>query len=423
LKLKRKLFRQYPEFFIAKRIYLNKEGERNVSPPAIRIAIISMALGLAVMILSVAVVIGFKKEVRNKVIGFGSHIQLTNFDSNNSYETHPIAVSDSLWDEIRQMPEILHVQGYATQPGIIKTEENFQGVILKGIDENYDWDFFRRHLLEGEALVIHPDSLSNKVMISKTIADKLNLKLGDSFVTGFIQEPPRARKYTITGIYHTNFVDYDKLFIFSDIKQIRRLNGWDKDMVSGLEILVKDYDRLDDTALQLYFELQSRNDRLGNHFYARSIKQLNPMIFAWLDVLDMNVAVILLLMLLVAGFSMISGLLIIILERANMIGILKALGENNTGLRKIFLYISAFLIGKGLLWGNAIALAVCFIQKYFGLFKLNPETYYVSEVPIDLNILSVVLINLGTLVLTLLMLTGPSCLVAKISPAKTIRFE
>jgi lipoprotein-releasing system permease protein len=357
------------------------------------------------------------------VIGFGSHIQVTNFDMNNSYETHPIAVSDSLLDEIRRMPDILRVQKFATKPGIIKTDRDFQGIILKGIDESYDCDFFRRNLVEGEALTVTPDSTGNNVMISKTIADKLNLKLGDSFITYFIQEPLRARKYTITGIYRTNFVDYDKLFVFADIKQIRRLSGWDEDMVSGLEILVKDYDRLDKISLQLYVDLQARNDRLGNHFYARSIKQMNPVIFEWLDVLDTNVVVILLLMLVVVGFSMISGLLIIILEKANMIGILKALGENNTGIRKIFLYISAFLIGKGLLWGNVIALTVCLIQKHFGLFKLNPETYYVSEVPIDLSILSVLLINIGTLIVTLLMLIGPSYLVAKISPAKTIRFE
>ncbi|MDR2086816.1 MAG: ABC transporter permease [Dysgonamonadaceae bacterium] len=411
------------EFFIAQRIYSNKDGERKVSPPAIRVAIVSMALGIAVMILSVAVVIAFKKEVRNKVIGFGSHIQLTNLDSNISYETHPIAVSDTLLDELRRMPEIRHVQKFATKPGIIKTNNDSQGIILKGIDGDYDWNFFRRNLIAGEALTVGPDSTTNNVLISKVIADKLKLNLGDSFVTYFIQEPVRARRFTITGIYQTNFVDYDKLFIFSDIKQIRRLSGWDKDMVSGLELQVNDYDRLDDTALQLYYELQTRRDRLENSFYIRSIKDLNPMIFAWLDVLDMNVAVILLLMVIVAGLSMISGLLIIILEKANMIGILKALGENNSSIRKIFLYVSVFLIGKGLLWGNAIAFAVIFIQKQFGLFKLDPETYYVPEVPVDLNLLYILLINAGALIVTLLMLTGPSYLVAKILPAKTIRFE
>ena len=412
------------EFFIAKRIFLNKEGERKVSPPAIRVAIISMALGLVVMILSVAIVVGFKKEVQNKVIGFGSHIQITNFDSNVSYETNPIAVSDSLINEIHRMPNILHVQKFSTKPGIIKTDEDFLGVIFKGIDEDYNWDFFKNNLIEGEVLTINPDSRTNNVIISKSIADKLNLKLKDSFITYyFVQDQIRFGKYDITGIYQTNFTDYDKLFIFSDIKEIRRLSRWEKDMVSGLEVLIKDYDKLDETYTQLYFELQPRQDRLGNNFYTQSIKQLNPMIFAWLDILDTNVIVILLLMLIVAGFSMISGLLIIILERANMIGILKALGENNTSIRKIFIYISAFLIVKGLLWGNIIALLICFIQKYFGILKLDPETYYTSVVPIDLNIFSILLINIGTLVVTLLMLIGPSYLVAKISPAKTIRFE
>jgi lipoprotein-releasing system permease protein len=410
-------------FFIAQRIYFDKEGEKQVSPPAIRIAIISMALGLAVMILSVAIVVGFKKEVRNKVIGFGSHIQITNFDSNVSYETHPIAINDSLLEQLRAMPNIRHIQSFATKPAIIKTENDFQGVILKGVDENFDWDFFKKNLVEGEILHLSPDSSNTNVILSKNIADKLNLHLDDSFICYFIQEPPRARKYHISGIYQTNFVDYDKLFILGDIKQIRRLSDWENDMVSGLELLVEDYEKLDQTLDAIYYDLSVQTDRLGNHYYTRSIKQINPMIFAWLDVLNTNVVVILLLMVLVAGFSMISGLLIIILERANMIGILKALGENNTNIRKIFLYVSVFLIGKGLLWGNLIALAICFIQKYTGILKLNPEVYYVSAVPIDLNIVSWVLINIGTLIVTFGMLVGPSYLVAKISPAKTIRFE
>ncbi|MDR0799077.1 MAG: ABC transporter permease [Dysgonamonadaceae bacterium] len=412
------------EFFIAKRMYRDKNGERKISLPAIRIAIVSIALGLAVMILSVAIVIGFKEEVRNKVIGFGSHIQITNFDSNNTYETQPIVVNDTLIKEIAKNPNVAYIQKFATKPGIIKTDEDFLGVIFKGVDENYDWAFFRQNLVEGDVLEITSGVTSDQVLISKTIADKLHLKLGDTFVTCFVQnETPRLRKYKIVGIYQTHFADYDQLFIFSDIKQIRRLNEWEPDMVSGLEILVKNYNQLDETSLQLYYDLQSRNDRLGNTFYTRSIKQLNPMIFAWLDVLNLNVVVILLLMLVVAGFSMISGLLILILERANLIGILKALGETNINIRKIFLYFSLFLIGKGLLWGNLIALAICLIQKYFGIFKLDPDTYYVSEVPVHLTVASVVLINIGALLITLLMLVGPSYLVAKISPAKTIRFE
>ncbi|GHT77177.1 ABC transporter permease [Bacteroidia bacterium] len=410
-------------FFIAKHIYFNKEGKKKVSPPAIRIAVISMALGLAVMILSVAVVVGFKKEVRNKVIGFGSHIQVSHFDSNYSYETQPISISDTLIAEIQSIPNVRHTQVFATKPAIFKTEHDFLGVILKGVDEHFDWDFLQKNLTEGKILSLHPDSLNNNVLISKLIADKLHLKCGDSFLCYFIQNPPRVRKFTISGIYQTNFSDYDKIFVLGDIRQIRRLSDWELDMVSGLEILLDDYDRMDDTHEQIFYALSSRTDRLGNPYDVRSIKEINPMIFAWLDVLDTNVVVILTLMLLVAGFSMISGLLIIILERANMIGILKAMGESNTGIRKIFLYVSAFLIGKGLLWGNLIAIALCVLQKTTGIFRLNPEIYYVPEVPIDLNIWALLLINLGTLLLTLLMLIAPSYLVARLSPAKTIRFE
>ena len=411
------------EFFIARRLYYNKGDGKNVSPPAITIATVSIAIGLVVMILAVAIVIGFKKEVRNKMIGFGSHIQISNFDTNYSYESQPIAASDSLLQFLSEKPEITHVQKFATKPGMIKTDKDFLGIILKGVDTEYDWTFFKENLIEGEILRISSDSTTTNVIISKNISDKLGLKLNDSFLTYFIQENVRARKFTITGIYQTNFSDYDKLFVLADIKQVRRLNQWDNDLVSGLEILVTDYDKLDDFAFNLYFEMQEKQDRLGNSFYVRSIKQLNPMAFAWLDVLDTNVIVILALMILVAGFSMISGLLIIILERANMIGILKALGENNTSIRKIFLHISLFLIIKGLFWGNVVGLSICFIQNKWGIIKLNPEIYYLSEVPIDLHFSSVLWINLGTLIAVISMLIGPSYLIARISPAKTIRFE
>ena len=412
------------EFFIARRILQNKEGEKSISPPAVRVAVISIALGLVVMILAVAIVVGFKKEVRNKVIGFGSHIQITGFDSNSYYEMKPVTVGDTLLEQLRNYPNISHVQRFSVKPGLIKTDEDSQGVVFKGVGEEYDWNFFRQNLLEGEVLHVRPDSLTSDVLISKKIADKLNLKSGDSFLTYFIcQDDVSPRKFRIAGIYQTNFSDYDKLFILADIKQIRRINRWDADMASGLEMTVKNYEQSEQTAGNLYFDLQSRADRLGNVLYVRSVKQLNPMIFAWLDVLDMNVAVILILMILVAGLSMISGLLIIILERASMIGTLKALGESDAGIRKIFLCVSAFLIAKGLFWGNLIALSVCFIQKYTGILKLNPETYYLSEVPVEINWIYILLINLGTPVIILLSLIGPSCLVAGISPAKTIRFE
>ena len=378
------------ELFIARRIHFSKEGNRQVTPPAVRIAIVGVALGLAVMILSVAIVIGFKKEVRNKVIGFGSHIQITNFDNNSSYETTPIAVSDSLLQALQEFPGIKHIEGYATKMGILKTDSDFQGVVLKGIDTDYDWSFFRNNLKEGELLTIDPKKTSTDVIISRYLSDLLGLKLGDSILTYFVQEDVRARKFNIVGIYETGFMDYDKLFVLADIKQIRRLNGWEKDEVSGLELLVDDYDKLDQIAEDLYFNLVEKQDRHGNTYFTRSIKEMNPMIFNWLDVLDVNVVVILILIFAVAGFTMISGLLIIILERTNMIGILKALGENNVSIRKIFLYISFFLIGKGMLWGNVVGIAICLIQSHFRIIKLDPSIYYLDAVPIDLSIVSLI---------------------------------
>lgn len=411
------------ELFIARRIHFSKEGDRQVTPPAVRIAIIGIALGLAVMILSVAIVVGFKKEVRNKVIGFGSHIQITNFDNNSSFESTPIAVSDSLLQALQAFPGVRHVETYATKMGIMKTETDFQGVVLKGVDTDFDWSFFRNNLKEGEMLTINPDKTSTDVVISRYLSDLLGLKLGDSFLTYFVQEDVRARKFTIAGIYETGFMDYDKLFVLADIKQIRRLNGWDKDQVSGLELLVDNYDDLDQIAEDLYFDLVEKQDRVGNAYFTRSVKEMNPMIFNWLGVLDVNVVVILILIFAVAGFTMISGLLIIILERTNMIGILKALGENNTSIRKIFLYISFFLIGKGMLWGNIIGISICLIQSHFRIITLDPSTYYLDAVPIDLNILSLVLLNIGTLCASMLMMLGPSYLITKIDPAKSIRFE
>lgn len=411
------------ELFIARRIHFSKEDDRQVTPPAVRIAIIGIALGLAVMILSVAIVIGFKKEVRNKVIGFGSHIQITNFDNNVSYESSPIAVSDTLLRDLQAFPGIRHVEVFATKPGILKTDNDFQGIVLKGVDTGFDWTFFRNNLKEGELFTLSPDKASTDVIISRYLADLVGLKVGDSFLTYFVQEDVRARKFRIAGIYETGFLDYDKLFVIADIRQVRRLNGWEADQVSGLELLVDDYDRLDEVAEELYFDLAEKQDRLGNTFYARSIKELNPMIFNWLEVLDINVVIILVLMLAVAGFTMISGLLIIILERTNMIGILKALGESNQSIRKIFLYVSFFLIGKGMLWGNIIGISLCLIQSRFHVITLDPSIYYLDAVPIDLSIVSWLLLNIGTLCAAMLMMLGPSYLITRIDPARSIRFE
>lgn len=411
------------ELFIARKIHFSKQGERQATPPAIRIAMIGIALGLAVMILSVAIVIGFKKEVRNKVIGFGSHIQITNFDNNSSYQTMPIAVSDSFLVALKERSGIRHVETFATKPGILKTETDFQGIVLKGVDRQYDWSFFQKNLKEGEVFQLDSAKRSSDVIISRYLSDLVGLKVGDSFLTYFVEEDVRARKFHITGIYETGFADYDKLFVIADIRQVKRLNGWSDDQVSGMELLVDDYGQVDSLAENLYFELMDKQDREGNTYYVRSIKELNPMIFSWLEVLDINVVVILVLMLAVAGFTMISGLLIIILERTNMIGILKALGENNRSIRKIFLYVSFFLIGKGMLWGNVIGISLCLLQSYTHLIKLDSSIYYLDAVPVDLNVVSLALLNIGTLLVSMLMMLGPSYLITRISPAKSIRFE
>ena len=411
------------ELFIARKIHFSKQGERQATPPAIRIAMIGIALGLAVMILSVAIVIGFKKEVRNKVIGFGSHIQITNFDNNSSYQTMPIAVSDSFLVALKERSGIRHVETFATKPGILKTETDFQGIVLKGVDRQYDWSFFQKNLKEGEVFQLDSAKRSSDVIISRYLSDLVGLKVGDSFLTYFVEEDVRARKFHITGIYETGFTDYDKLFVIADICQVKRLNGWSDDQVSGVELLVDDYGQVDSLAENLYFELMDKQDREGNTYYVRSIKELNPMIFSWLEVLDINVVVILVLMLAVAGFTMISGLLIIILERTNMIGILKALGENNRSIRKIFLYVSFFLIGKGMLWGNVIGISLCLLQSYTHLIKLDSSIYYLDAVPVDLNVVSLALLNIGTLLVSMLMMLGPSYLITRISPAKSIRFE
>lgn len=411
------------ELFIARKIHFSDVGERKATPPAIRVAMIGIALGLAVMILSVAIVIGFKKEVRNKVIGFGSHIQITNFDNNSSYQTVPIAVTDSMLDALRTYKGIRQVETFATKPGILKTDTDFQGVVLKGVGSDYDWTFFRNNLKEGDIFLLDSAKRSSDVIISRYLSDLVGLKVGDSFLTYFVEEDVRARKFHITGIYETGFADYDKFFIFADILQVRRLNNWEADQVSGVELLVDDYDEVDKLSEELYFELADKQDRNGNTYYVRSIKELNPMIFSWLDVLDINVIVILALMLAVAGFTMISGLLIIILERTNMIGILKALGENNKSIRKIFLYVSFFLIGKGMIWGNAIGILLCLVQSFTHIVKLDSSVYYLDSVPIDLNITSVILLNIGTLCISMLMMLGPSYLIMRINPAKSIRFE
>lgn len=394
-----------------------------MSRPAVLIAMAGIAIGLAVMLIAVAVVIGFKSEVRNKVIGFGSHIQISNFDAVRSYETHPVVVNDSMMAALSADPGVKHVQRYSTKPGIIKTGDAFQGMVLKGVGPEFDADFFRSHLVEGEIPVFSDSVSTNQVVVSKAIADKLKLKLGDKIYTYYIQGDVRARRLTVKGIYRTNFSEYDNLFLLTDLYTVNRLNNWKEGQVSGAELQVHDYDRLEETTYRIAVDTDNQKDTLGGTYYVQNIVQMNPQIFAWLDLLDLNVWVILILMIGVAGFTMISGLLIIIIERTQMIGILKALGADNLTIRKVFLWFSVFLIGKGMLWGNAIGIAFCLLQSRFNIFKLNPETYYVDTVPVSVNLWIFLLINIGTLLASVLMLLGPSYLITKINPASSMRYE
>lgn len=411
------------DFFIAKRIYQNNDGQKQVAKPAVRIAMMGIAIGLAVMIIAVAVVIGFKSEVRNKVIGFGSHIQISNFDAVRSFETHPVVVNDSMMAALAGNPDVRHVQRYSTKPGMIKTDDAFQGMVLKGVGPEFDAAFFRDHLLEGEIPAFSDSASTNQVVISKAIADKLRLKLGDKIYTYYIQNDVRARRLTIKGIYQTNFSEYDQLFLLTDLHLVNRLNNWEPGQVSGVELQVSDYGRLEDITYDIAVGTDNKQDALGGTYYVQNIEQMNPQIFSWLDLLDLNVWVILILMIGVAGFTMISGLLIIIIERTQMIGILKALGATNFTIRKVFLWFSVFVIGKGMLWGNAIGILFCVLQSQFGIFKLDPETYYVDTVPVSVNILLFALINMGTLLASVFMLLGPSYLITKINPASSMRYE
>lgn len=412
------------KLFVARRIYRSKEGEKEISKPAVRIATAGIAIGLAVMIVAVAVVIGFKHQVRDKVVGLSSDVIVTNFDQQKSYETVPVVAGDSLLQALRAVPGVGHVQRYSTKPGMIMTDDNFLGMVLKGVGGEYDWEYLRNHLVEGEIPAFTDTASTNRVLVSKTIADKLNLKLNDKLYTYYIGgERVRARRLEVAGVYQTNFTMYDDMFLLTDLYTVNRLNNWEPDQASGVEIEIVRGADAETVKESIRSRVDMTTDRFGRVYYVRMVEEAYPQIFAWLELLDLNVWVILILMTGVAGFTMISGLLIIILERTNMIGVLKALGADNTAIRKVFLSLSVFLIGRGMLWGNAIGLLFIVIQSQFHLFKLDPAIYYIDSVPVEFNLWLYLLLNVCTLVVSVLMLVGPSYLIAHIHPAKSIRFE
>ena len=411
------------ELFIAKRIIGHKGTRKSFSNSIVGIATFGIALGLAVMIVAVAIVTGFKSEISNKVIGFGSHIQLVNMDSNTSYETTPVDRNLGILEDINAIPEIRHVQIFAIKAGIIKTEENIQGAVLKGVGPDYDWNFINQSIVEGRSISIADSVRTNEVLISESVASMLGLKVGDSFNMYFIQDPPRARKFNIAGIYRTSLVEFDKLYVYADIKHVQRLNNWTSEQVSGFEIMLENIRDAESATYKLREITAIDFTQDGSMLKVIPIQEKYNQIFDWLNLQDMNVVIIIVLMLVVAGFNMISGLLILILERTNMIGILKGLGSMNASIRKIFLYQSGYLAVKGLLWGNLIGLAICFLQYKFNLITLDPESYYLDTVPINLNLVHILLLNLGTLVSTLLFLLIPSMIIAKVEPEKAIRFD
>lgn len=411
------------KFFIARRIYRSREGEKEVSKPAVRIAMAGIAIGLAVMIVSVAVVIGFKHQVRDKVIGMGSDIVVSSIEGAQLYQMNPVVVNDSLLSVIQNIPQVSHVQRYATKPGMIMTADNFQGMIVKGVAQEYDWTYLKAHLQEGEIPALTDSVASNRVLVSRSMADKLSLKVGDKLYTYYIEGNVRARRLTVSGIFQTNFSAFDDYFLITDMYTVNRLNGWEPDQVGGVEVAVSDYRFLNSVNDDIRGHIQEQTDRYGAIYCSRTSEELYPQIFAWLDLLDTNVWVILILMTGVAGFTMISGLLIIILERTQMIGVLKALGADNASIRQIFLSFSVFLIGRGMCWGNVIGLSCCLIQYFFEPIKLDPATYYVNAVPVELHLGWIVLLNVCTLLVSVGMLVGPSYLISHIHPAKSIRFE
>lgn len=411
-------------FFLAKRIYTNNTDKTRVDRPAIRIAIAGVAVGLAVMLVSVSVVFGFKHTIRNKVVGFGSHIQVANFMTLQASEQYPIQMGDSMLRVLRAIPGVRNVQRFAMKQGILKTNNDFLGVAFKGIAADYDTTFIHQNLVAGAIPHFSDSAGKQQVVISQAIADQLNLKLGDKVFAYFIDNTGvKARRFTVAAIYQTNLSQYDKVTCFIDFYTAVKLNAWETDQASGAELTVKDFDRLSETAARVVNKVNRTIDRYGETYSSQTIQEMNPQIFSWLDLLDLNVWIILGLMLSVAGVTMISGLLIIILERTAMIGILKAVGARNVTIRRTFLWFAVFTIGKGMLIGNLIGIGLIALQHYTGLVKLNPATYYVSTVPVELNLPVWLLLNVATLLVSVFVLIAPSYLVSKINPAASMRYE
>ena len=412
------------ERFIAKRIYAQTDEKRQISRPAIRIALIGIIIGMAVMIVSIAVVMGFKHEVGSKVVGFGSHLQVLSLTQGDDYELLPVLTTDSLEQVIRKQPLVTDVQRFVTKMGMLKTQDDFRGIQFKGVDGGYDMSFFRQYLKQGEIPRFSSKEATNQLLVSQRIASDLHIQTGDKVFAYFVNENGmRARRFTVCGIYETHLSEYDRNVVITDIYTIRRLNNWESDMSTGFEITISDFDRLEDVTEALGNNINKVYDKNGCLYGVFNIHQLAPHIFSWLGVLDMNVIMILVLMICIASFTVMSGLLIVMLERINMIGILKSLGATNYSVRQIFINFSVMLVGRGMLWGNIIGLALCFLQSQFHIVSLDPSIYYLDAVPIRFDWLLFLLVNAITLIISFFVIFGSSYLMSVSRPAQTMRFE
>ena len=404
-----------PEWKIARRLYFSEEGKARTSRPAVRVALGGIVIGVMVMVMAICVVVGFKHEVQRKVAGFGSHIQVVNFDNNATYELRPIEVSDSLLDRLSAWPHVEHVSTFASKPGILKTDSAFQGIIFKGTDY---WDYFAENLVSGSL-----PREKNEVIISTILANQLRLTVGDAILCYFVQDDLRVRKLYISGLYNTCMSEMDRLFVLGDINLVRQLNQWKETQSSGIEILVDDLRHLQEASDRVYFTTANRLDEAGNALYTQTLEQVNPQIFAWLDLLDMNVVIIIVLMLCVSGFSIITGLIILILESITLIGTLKALGANNRFVRRIFIFEAILLVGKGMLLGNVLGLGIVTLQYFTNAIPLDAAVYYVSYVPMAFPWGGLVALNIGVLFVAWGIMLVPSAIVSQISPAKVMHFE
>ena len=411
-------------FFIAKRIYSDKGDKRKVSRPAIHIATAGVAIGLAVMILTVSVVLGFKHTIRDKVIGFGSHIQVANFLTMQSSDPYPICIDDSIMRVIKGIEGVAHVERFALTQGILKTDEDFLGISFKGIGPEYDLSFIKSNLKSGSLPSFSDSANKGNLLLSSATADKMNLKTGDKVYAYFISDTGvKMRRFTVSGIFQTNMSQFDNSLCFTDLYTARKLNNWDGQLCSGAEVRVADLQLIDAVASRIADKVNRTTDHEGNIFSSQTIYEIYPQIFSWLSLLDVNVWIILALMICVAGFTMISGLLIIILERTQMIGVLKALGMKGASVRHTFLWFAVFIIGKGMLIGDLLAAAIIVLQRQTGFISLDPTTYYVSEAPTEVNLPAFLLVNAATLLISVLVLVGPSFLISHIHPAKSMRYE